>query len=167
VNRERCLPTLYNGEPTMTPQVVRRKIYPVFVGLFLCSLLFVTHIQTSVYAAKTDSINKSYWISPKEGFVTHGAIHFRAVINIADLDYVPDVKFVGLFENGVIEVEGSLCTGVWKPTQWRLMTCTGHIPSDEKTGAMQVTFVVFTPQGSIKDGIPYYGSKFHNGSFIN
>jgi hypothetical protein len=155
----------------MATQSARRKIYFAFVGLFLCSFLLVPHAHTQVHAATTAAIEKSYWISPKNGFVAHGVIHFRAVINITDLGYVPDVKFVGLFENGVIEVEGSLCTGVWKPTphptQWRLMTCNGHIPSDEKTGAMQVRFVVFIPQGSIKDGMPYYGSKLLNGRFIN
>jgi hypothetical protein len=52
----------------MTPQTVRRKIYPVFVGLFLYGLLFVTHIQTSVHAAKTD------YISQKDGFVARTSI---------------------------------------------------------------------------------------------
>jgi hypothetical protein len=52
----------------MTPQAVRRKIYFAFVGLFLCSLLFITHIQTSVHAAKTD------YMSKKDVFVAHTSI---------------------------------------------------------------------------------------------
>lgn len=52
----------------MLPQAVRRKIYVAFVGLFLCSLLFVTHIQNSVYAVKND------YISQKDGFVAHTSI---------------------------------------------------------------------------------------------
>ena len=49
----------------MTPQAVRRKIHFVFVGPFLCSLLFLTHIQTSVHATKADFISK------KDEFVAH------------------------------------------------------------------------------------------------
>jgi hypothetical protein len=52
----------------MLPQAVRRKIYFAFVGLFLCSLLFVTYTQTPVHAAKTD------YISKKDGFVAHTSI---------------------------------------------------------------------------------------------
>jgi len=145
----------------VVPQPVRIKTHIVIA--VLCFFSFSLPLTTQANAATTSSIEKSYWISPnKDRFFVHNSVSFRAMINIADLGYVPDVAFIAYFQDRFDW--GRVCTGVWKrtahPNRWRLMTCTGAIFSDERAGIIQLGFMIFT-----RDNERYYMSKVLTGRF--